>query len=78
MQCFFIQFKTDLGRAYAVADALARKEVASEIYSTSGEYDLLAKFYIEDDQDIGHFVNETIHDIPGIHRTFTTLTFKAF
>ena len=28
--------------------------------------------------DIGHFVNENIHDIPGIHRTFTTLTFKAF
>jgi DNA-binding Lrp family transcriptional regulator len=78
MQCFFIQIKTGLGRAYEVADALARKEVASEIYSTSGEYDLLAKFYIEDDQDIGHFVNENIHDIPGIHRTFTTLTFKAF
>jgi DNA-binding Lrp family transcriptional regulator len=78
MQCFFVQIKTALGRAYDVADALAQREVASEIYSTSGEYDLLAKFYVEDDEDIGHFVNRNLHDIEGIQRTFTTLTFKAF
>ncbi|SET85528.1 Lrp/AsnC ligand binding domain-containing protein [Oceanicella actignis] len=78
MQCFFVQIKTELGRAYDVADALARREIASEIYSTSGEYDLLAKFYVEDDVDIGRFVNENLHDIDGIRRTFTTLTFKAF
>ncbi len=78
MQCFFVQIKTELGRAYDVADALAQREVASEIYSTSGEYDLLAKFYVEDDVDIGHFVNENLHDIDGVRRTFTTLTFKAF
>ncbi|MEM6441239.1 MAG: Lrp/AsnC ligand binding domain-containing protein [Pseudomonadota bacterium] len=78
MQCFFVQIKTVLGRAYEVADALAQREVASEIYSTSGEYDLMAKFYVEDDEDIGHFVNRNLHDIKGIERTFTTLTFKAF
>lgn len=78
MQCFFVQIKTQLGRAYDVADALAQREVASEIYSTSGEYDLLAKFYVEDDVDIGHFVNEHLHGLDGIERTFTTLTFKAF
>ena len=78
MQCFFVQIKTELGRAYDVADALAQREVASEIYSTSGEYDLLAKFYVEDDVDIGHFVNEYLHGIEGLERTFTTLTFKAF
>lgn len=78
MQCFFVQIKTKLGRAYGVADALAQREVASEIYSTSGEYDLLAKFYVEDEVDIGHFVAEHLHDLDGIERTFTTLTFKAF
>ncbi len=78
MQCFFVQIKTRLGKAYEVADALAQREIASEVYSTSGEYDLLAKFYIEDDEDIGHFVNANLHDLPGIERTFTTLTFKAF
>ena len=40
MQCFFIQFKCKLGQAYKVAASLAEMEIASEIYSTSGEYDL--------------------------------------
>lgn len=78
MQCFFIQFKCKLGKAYDVAADLAEREVASEVYSTSGEYDLMAKFYVENDTDIGHFVNENIHPIDGVERTLTTLTFKAF
>lgn len=78
MQCFFVQFRCQLGRAYDVATALADSELASEIYSTSGEYDLIAKFYVEGEVDIGRFVNGSIHSIDGIERTLTTLTFKAF
>ena len=78
MQCFFVQFRCQLGRAYDVATALADSELASEIHSTSGEYDLIAKFYVEKDVDIGRFVNGSIHAIDGIERTLTTLTFKAF
>ncbi|HET7410909.1 MAG TPA: Lrp/AsnC ligand binding domain-containing protein [Paracoccaceae bacterium] len=78
MQCFFVQFRCQLGRAYDVATALADSELASEIYSTSGEYDLLAKFYVDGDVDIGRFINSEIHSIEGIERTLTTLTFKAF
>jgi DNA-binding Lrp family transcriptional regulator len=78
MHCFFVHFKCQLGRAYDVANALADTELASEIYSTSGDYDLLAKFYVEADVDIGRFVNANLHGIEGIERTLTTLTFKAF
>ena len=78
MQCFFVHFKCQLGRAYNVAKELADSELASEIYSTSGEWDLLAKFYVAEDIDIGRFVNANLHQIDGIDRTLTTLTFKAF
>jgi DNA-binding Lrp family transcriptional regulator len=78
MKTFFVQFKCELGKAYQVASALADAEIASEIYSTAGNYDLLAKFYVDDDQDVGHFVNEKVHTIPGIADTFTTVTFRAF
>ena len=78
MQCFLVQFRCQLGRAYDVAEALSDAEVASEIYSTSGDWDLLAKFYVAEDVDIGRFVNEKLHKIPGIERTLTTLTYKAF
>lgn len=75
---FFIQIKCQLGRSYEVASALADKEIASEIYSTAGEFDLLAKFYVPQGTDIGHFVNAQVHDIAGIQDTRTILTFKAF
>src|SRR3979490_2391231 len=75
---FFVQFKGKLGQSYAVANALAEAEIASEIYSTAGDYDLLVKFYVDNDTDIGHFVNAKIQVIPGIQDTHTIITFKAF
>ena len=78
MKTFFVQIKCDLGKSYEVASALADAEIASEIYSTAGHYDLLAKFYIDDEDDVGHFVNEKVQIIPGIKDTYTIITFKAF
>ena len=75
---FFIQFKCKLGQSYAVANALAEAEIASEIYSTAGDYDLLVKFYLEENQDVGHFVSERVQTIPGIKDTTTIITFRAF
>jgi DNA-binding Lrp family transcriptional regulator len=75
---FFVQIKCQLGKSYEVANALAEAEIASEIYSTAGEFDLLVKFYVEKDTDIGHFVNEKVQTIPGIQDTRTMITFKAF
>ena len=78
MRAFFVQIKTELGKAYEVATAIADAEIASEVYSTAGGYDLLVKFYLEEDRDIGHFVARHIHTIPGIKDTYTITTFKAF
>ena len=75
---FFVQIKCELGKAYQVANELAEAEIASEIYSTAGDYDLLVKFYVDEKTDIGHFVNEKVQTISGIQDTHTIITFKAF
>ena len=75
---FFVQIKCQLGKSYQVANSLAEAEIASEIYSTAGDFDLLVKFYVDADADIGHFVNEKVQVIPGIQDTRTIITFKAF
>lgn len=75
---FFVQIKCALGKAYEVANAIAEAEIASEVYSTAGDYDLLVKFYVERDTDIGHFVTSRVQTIPGIADTYTIITFKAF
>lgn len=78
MQIFFVEIKCALGRTYEVADALAQAEIASEIYSIAGQYDILAKFYVAAETDIGHFVGHKVQIIPGILDTRTIITFKAF
>ena len=79
MQTIFVQFKCHPVQAYDVADLVVRTlEETSEIYSTSGDYDLLAKFYLAKDADIGHFVTSNLQTIEGVKDTFTLVTFKAF
>ena len=78
MRCFFVEFQCSLGKAYDVAGEIAAREIASEIYSVSGRYDLLVKFYVDEAVDIGRFVAENLHTIEGVERTHTILTFKAF
>lgn len=78
MTCVFIQLRCRPGTTYSVADAIALRELHSELYSTSGEYDLLMKLYIPEGEDVGKFINENLLTIDGIERSLTTLTFKAF
>jgi DNA-binding Lrp family transcriptional regulator len=78
MNCVFVQIRCKPGTGYAVADAIALREIHSELYSTSGDFDLLLKLYIPEGEDVGKYINEKLLDIDGIERTLTTLTFKAF
>jgi len=78
MKPVFLQLQCAPGKTYEVADALFQREIVSELYSTSGEFDLLAKIYIAEGDDIGKFINENVLDIPHIVRSLTTLTFTAF
>lgn len=78
MRCVFVQFRCTPGKTYEVANVIWDREVVSELYSTSGEYDLMAKVYIPDEEDVGQFLNAALFDIPGISRTLTTMTFRTF
>jgi DNA-binding Lrp family transcriptional regulator len=76
--CVFVQLRCNPGKTYEVADAIYDREIVSEMYSTSGDFDLMMKIYIPEDADVGKFINDKILDIKGISRSLTTLTFKAF
>ncbi|TCD11900.1 Lrp/AsnC ligand binding domain-containing protein [Oricola cellulosilytica] len=78
MNCVFVQLRCMPGQTYKVAEKLYDREIASELYSTSGDFDLLMKLYIPEEEDVGKFINDNILDIDGISRSLTTLTFRAF
>lgn len=79
MQTIFVLMKCELGRAYEVAShAVESVEEVSEVHSISGQYDLMMKCYLNDGDDIGHFVTGRLQTLPGVKDTFTIITFKAF
>lgn len=78
MRAFFVQIKCELGKSYDVATAIADAEIASEIYSTAGGYDLLVKFYLDEKEDVGRFIAEKVQPLTGIRDTYTIITFRAF
>ena len=79
MQTVFVQVKCELGKVYGVAEeAIETVDKISEIYSTSGQYDLLIKCYLNEGEDIGHFINDKIQTLSGVKDTYTLITFKAF
>jgi DNA-binding Lrp family transcriptional regulator len=71
--------KCEMGQAYRVAQLAADTiEELSELYSTSGQYDLLGKFYLSPEQDTGLFITEKLQTIQGVKDTYTLITFNAF
>lgn len=78
MTCVFVQLRCQPGKTYQVADAIYDLEIVSELFSTSGDFDLMMKIYIPEGADVGKYLNDKLLQIDGISRSLTTLTFKAF
>jgi DNA-binding Lrp family transcriptional regulator len=78
VSCFFVHIRCRPGTTYDVAAKIALREIHSELYSISGDYDLLMKLYLPEGEDLGLFMNDNVLKIDGIERTHTTQTFKAF
>ena len=74
--CVFVQIRCVPGRTYEVAEAIYLREIVSEMYSTSGDYDLLMKIYIPGGEDVGKFLSANLFDVAGIARSLTTMTFN--
>jgi len=76
--CVFVQIRCKPGTTYRVAEEIALREIHSELYSTSGDFDLMMKLYIPEGADVGKFINDELLGIAGIERSLTTMTFKVF
>jgi|TARA_B110000027_G_C16056333_1_gene272367 DNA-binding Lrp family transcriptional regulator len=76
--CVFIQIRCKPGTTYKVAENIALLEIHSELYSTSGDFDLMMKLYIPQSADVGKYINDNLLNIEGIERSLTTLTYKVF
>lgn len=79
MRPIFVMVKCEPGKAYDVAaNALDTVEQIGELYSISGQYDLLVKCNLPTDMDVGRFVTSRLQTLPHVKDTLTIITFNAF
>ena len=61
-----------------VAETLAEMAGISEVYSVTGEYDLVAMVRVAANEDLAALVTQRLVAVPGIEKTTTMLAFKAY
>ena len=77
MKAIFVQIKCELTKAFDVAAYLVDNiPETAEVYSTSGTFDLLAKFELGDERSIGEFVTRKLQQVPGVRDTYSIIAFK--
>ena len=73
-----ILMKIQRTRINEVAEQLKEIKGISEVYSVSGNYDLIAIVRVPTTEDLALLVTNKMTDIEGIERTETMLAFKAY
>jgi len=62
----------------AIAEQLADMREISEVYSVSGQYDLIAIVRVDSTDALAELVTNHLLKIDGIEKTETVLAFKAY
>ncbi len=73
-----ILINTERTKNNEVADQLAEMDGVSEVYSVSGNYDLVAIIRVKSNDDLANLVTNKLLNIDSILKSETMLAFKAF
>ena len=69
MVTFIVLMNVERGVVNDVAERLASEQEVSEVYSVSGNYDLVAIVRVRTNDDLAHFVTDKMATIEGIEHT---------
>ncbi len=73
-----VLIKAEPQRIAACATKLAGIEGVSQVYSVSGEWDLVAMIEVAVHEDVARIVTEHITVVPGLRSTHTLTSFRAY
>ena len=74
----FVMIQAERRRMQDVARRLAEIPGVEEVYSVTGEWDIIAVLRLKEYDDLAEIVTGRMVEIPGIVRTNTHLAFRAF
>ncbi|GAC1515004.1 MAG: Lrp/AsnC ligand binding domain-containing protein [Gemmatimonadaceae bacterium] len=73
-----VLIRVDPSRIPDAARALAGIDGVAELYSVSGDWDLVAIVRVPDYEGIARVVTESFPKVPGLQRTQTLTAFRAY
>ncbi|WP_169944638.1 Lrp/AsnC family transcriptional regulator [Microbispora sp. H11081] len=73
-----VHIKADVDRIPEVAEAIAGIEGVSEVYSITGEFDLLAMVRVVRYDEVAEVVPGRVNKVPGVRHTETHIAFRTY
>jgi DNA-binding Lrp family transcriptional regulator len=68
----------DVGRIPETAQAIADVDAVSEVYSVTGDWELVALVRVAQHEQIAEVVTGKIAKVPGVTATHTMVAFRAY
>ncbi len=70
--------KCEIGKVHSVSEALTALEGVAEVYSVSGEFDVLAIIKVKEYDALATLVTKEIAGVDGIQVTKTHMAFRTY
>jgi DNA-binding Lrp family transcriptional regulator len=70
--------KADVARIPEVAQEIAALDGVSEVYSVTGDIDLIAMLRVREHDDIAALVPDQLNKVPGVLSTETHIAFRTY
>ena len=74
----FVMVNAEPDKIAAVAQAIANLPSVAEVYSVTGEHDIIAVVRLPEYDQLAEAVPEGLSRIPGVTRTNTVLAFRRY
>jgi DNA-binding Lrp family transcriptional regulator len=70
--------KADVARIPEVAEAVAGLDGVSEVYSVTGQIDLIAMVRVREHEEVASVVADQVNKVPGVLETETHIAFRTY
>jgi DNA-binding Lrp family transcriptional regulator len=74
----FVFIKTDASRIPECAEEISELPGIAEVYSVTGEWDLIAVARVARHDDLAEVIADKLSKVPGIKNTTTHMAFRAY
>jgi len=73
-----VMIKCETGQVKSVAEKLVEIEGVAEVYSVTGDWDIITVIRVKEFDSLSTVVSEQIASTQGISRTITNLAFRCY